>query len=205
MTTVAVLYGGASAEREARIGGQVEGHEVGVGEDWTVFIEDDRVPVHVSHDGDGLWHVSMARGDGRDDEAQLATRWRPGEVLVRATLDDRPITVQVDRRGARWLLTHGGASAEVRVLRPRAAKLAALMPKKQPPDLSRYLLSPMPGLLVKLLVDEGTQVKAGEELAIVEAMKMENVLRAERDGTVSKLHAETGANLSVDQAILEFE
>jgi propionyl-CoA carboxylase alpha chain len=92
----------------------------------------------------------------------------------------------------------------MRVLTPRAAELAALMPVKQPPDLSRFLLSPMPGLLVALSVGEGQEVKAGEELAVVEAMKMENVLRAERDGRVAKIRAQPGDSLAVDQVILEF-
>jgi propionyl-CoA carboxylase alpha chain len=101
-------------------------------------------------------------------------------------------------------LSHGGAEVEALVLRPRVAELAARMPAKQAPDLSRYLLSPMPGLLVKVAVAAGQEVKAGEVLAVVEAMKMENVLRAERDGVVARLHAEPGASLAVDQAILEF-
>jgi propionyl-CoA carboxylase alpha chain len=88
---------------------------------------------------------------------------------------------------------------------PRAAELARLMPMKQPADMSRYLLSPMPGLLVSLAVKAGEEVKSGQELAVVEAMKMENLLRAERDGRVKKLHAGPGDSLAVDQAILEFE
>ena len=97
-----------------------------------------------------------------------------------------------------------GAEVAVQVLRPRVAELAARMPAKQAPDLSRYLLSPMPGLLVKLAVAAGQEVKSGEVLAVVEAMKMENVLRATRDGTIATLHAEVGASLAVDQPILEF-
>jgi len=96
-------------------------------------------------------------------------------------------------------------SLDLKVLSPRAAELARLMPVKQSPDLSRFLLSPMPGLLVSLAVKSGEDVKAGQELAVVEAMKMENLLRAERDGKVGKLHAAPGDSLAVDQAILEFE
>ncbi|HSR71763.1 MAG TPA: biotin/lipoyl-containing protein, partial [Kiloniellales bacterium] len=111
---------------------------------------------------------------------------------------------QVDRRGPRLRLAHGGAAIEVLVVRPAVAALAARMPDKPPPDLSRFLLSPMPGLLVRVAVAPGQEVKRGEELAVIEAMKMENVLRAERDGVVAKIHAEPGASLAVDQAILEF-
>jgi propionyl-CoA carboxylase alpha chain len=199
IVTAAILQR-ASAAREAQIAGQISGHGAHVGDDWEVFVEDDRVPVTVSDGGPGLWRVATP-----DGEVEVETDWQHGDPLFHARISGQPITVQVDRAGARWRLTHGGASVEARVLRPHAAKLAALMPKKEPPDLSRYLLSPMPGLLVKLMVEEGTPVKAGEELAVVEAMKMENVLRAERDGTVAKIHAQSGANLSVDQAILEFE
>jgi acetyl/propionyl-CoA carboxylase alpha subunit len=100
---------------------------------------------------------------------------------------------------------HGEGEIEALVLSPRVAELAVRMPRKEPPDLSRFLLSPMPGLLVSLAVAPGQEVKAGEELAVVEAMKMQNMLRAERDGVIAELHAEPGASLAVDQAILEFE
>ena len=115
------------------------------------------------------------------------------------------LTLQVDRDGIGWRLTHGGATMRVRVLPPRVAALLDHMPVRQAPDLSRYLLSPMPGLLLALAVSEGQEVKAGEPLATVEAMKMENLLRAERDCTVSKVHAAVGDSLTVDQKILEFE
>ena len=88
---------------------------------------------------------------------------------------------------------------------PQVATLAEQMPVKEPPDLSRFLLSPMPGLLMSLAVEEGQAVKAGQELAVVEAMKMENILRAARDGKVAKVHAGPGESLAVDQAILEFD
>jgi len=99
----------------------------------------------------------------------------------------------------------GGAEADVLVLSPRAAELQALMAVKEAPDTSKYLLSPMPGLLISLSVEEGQEVKAGEELAVIEAMKMENVLRAERDGVVAAIKAGPGDSLAVDQVILEFE
>ena len=115
------------------------------------------------------------------------------------------MTFQVDRADARLRLTHGGFQVEALVLRPHTAELARRMPKKQPPDLSRFVLSPMPGLLVSLAVEAGQAVKAGEELAVVEAMKMENLLRATHDGVIAKLHAMPGDSLAVDQKIVEFE
>jgi propionyl-CoA carboxylase alpha chain len=103
------------------------------------------------------------------------------------------------------LLAHGGVVRRAQVLSPRAAELLALMPEKKPPDTSRLLLSPMPGLLSSIAVSQGQEVKAGEPLAIVEAMKMENVLRAERDGRVARICANPGDSLAVDEVILEFE
>ncbi|MBO6783819.1 MAG: acetyl/propionyl-CoA carboxylase subunit alpha, partial [Alphaproteobacteria bacterium] len=118
---------------------------------------------------------------------------------------DGDVTFQIDRIGTAYRMTHRGVEADIRVLTPRAAELAAKMPEKEPPDLSKFVLSPMPGLLVSLAVEEGIEVRAGEEVAVVEAMKMENVLRASADGVVKTVHAQPGDSLSVDQAIVEFE
>ena len=112
--------------------------------------------------------------------------------------------MQVDAAGVGWRLIHEGGQAEALVLTPRQAELYALMPVKAAPDTSKFLLSPMPGLLASVAVSEGQEVKAGEALAVVEAMKMENVLRAVRDGTVKTLHAKAGDSLRVDQKIIEF-
>ena len=139
-------------------------------------------------------------------ERRLAveTAWSPGEPLLRATVDGQPVVVQVDAVGSGWRLIHEGGQAEALVLTPRQAELYALMPVKAAPDTSKFLLSPMPGLLSSVAVSEGQEVKAGEALAVVEAMKMENVLRAVRDGTVKVLHAKPGDSLRVDQKIIEF-
>jgi propionyl-CoA carboxylase alpha chain len=134
----------------------------------------------------------------------IETDWTPGEPLLHARVDGRPIVVQVDAVGSGWRLIHAGGQAEALVLTPRQAELYALMPVKAAPDTSKFLLSPMPGLLASVAVNEGQEVKAGEALAVVEAMKMENVLRAVRDGTVKTLHAKAGDSLRVDQKIVEF-
>ncbi|HKY94677.1 MAG TPA: biotin/lipoyl-containing protein, partial [Kiloniellales bacterium] len=149
--------------------------------------------------------VESALGGGPIESAPIESSWAPGEPLFRAQFAGEEIVVQVDRAGPRWQLTHGGATVEVLVLEPRAVELYRHMPVKAPPDLSRFLLSPMPGLLVSVAVKQGQEVKAGEELAVVEAMKMENVLRAAADGVVKTLHCKAGDSLAVDQAILEFE
>lgn len=102
-----------------------------------------------------------------------------------------------------WRLTHAGASTLAVVLSRRAAALAAQMPEKAAADTSKFLLSPMPGLLVSLAVKEGQQVRAGEELAVVEAMKMQNIIRAERDGVIAKVHVAAGASVAADEVMIE--
>ena len=126
--------------------------------------------------------------------------------LLRARVEQHVMTVQIERLpGRAFRLTHRGVTRRAQVLSPRAAQLLALMPEKKAPDTSRLLLSPMPGLLSSVIVEQGQDVKAGEPLAIVEAMKMENVLRAEHDGRVARIRANPGDSLAVDQVILEFE
>src|SRR5262249_10276228 len=131
---------------------------------------------------------------------------RPGRPSLRLRLDDELLTVQIERLPGRALrLTHRGVIRRAQILPPRAAELAALMPEKAAADSSRLVQSPMPGLLTAVVVAEGQEVKAGEPLVVVEAMKMENVLRAERDGKVARLRAKPGDSLAVDQVILEYE
>ncbi|HVH80571.1 MAG TPA: acetyl/propionyl/methylcrotonyl-CoA carboxylase subunit alpha [Stellaceae bacterium] len=142
----------------------------------------------------------------RDGQSCLAASdWEPGQKLLRLRLENHVATVQIDRLpGRAFRLSHGGVIRRAQVLHRRAAALLQMMPAKVAADTSRLVLSPMPGLLSALAVEEGQEVKAGEALAIVEAMKMENVLRAERDGTIGKLRAKAGDSLAVDQVILEF-
>jgi propionyl-CoA carboxylase alpha subunit len=142
----------------------------------------------------------------QDGETCLAASdWQPAHKLLHLNLEGRVATVQIDRLpGRAFRLLHGGVVRRAQVLSPPAAALLQKMPPKVAADTSRLVLSPMPGLLSALVVEEGQEVKAGEALAIVEAMKMENVLRAERDGTIGKLRAKAGDSLAVDQIILEF-
>jgi propionyl-CoA carboxylase alpha chain len=139
-----------------------------------------------------------------DRSIRLSTDWVPGDPLLHGKIDGQVVAVQVDAVGSGWRLIHEGGQAEALVLTPRQAELYALMPIKAAPDTSKFLLSPMPGLLASVAVSEGQEVKAGEALAVVEAMKMENVLRAVQDGTVKTLHAKAGDSLKVDQKIIEF-
>ena len=146
---------------------------------------------------------ARVRLDGK--ALEVTSGWRPGAALFEGAVDGQPLVVQIERRGSGYCLRHHGYVVEALVLPPHVATLMAKMPVKAPPDRGRLLLSPMPGLLVSVLVAEGQAVKAGEELAVVEAMKMENVLRATRDGTVQTVHVAPGDSLTVDQAMLEFQ
>jgi propionyl-CoA carboxylase alpha chain len=186
------------AEREASISGQLPGHGAVVGVDWVVCIGASRHAATVVPAADG-YEVTLASGSHR-----VTLDWRPGDVVFRAVVDGRPMGFQIDREGSGFRLVHGGSAIALQVLPPRVAALLDLMPVKAPPDLSRFLLSPMPGLLIALAVIEGQEVRQGEALATIEAMKMENVLRAERDGRVATIRAKIGDSLAVDETILEF-
>ena len=136
---------------------------------------------------------------------RIISDWRIGMNLINAEVNSRPVCFQMDREGLRYRLSHRGTQIDALVTAPRAAELSKYMLDKVPPDLSKFLLSPMPGLLVHLSAAEGDEIKAGEELAVVEAMKMENSLRATEDVKIAKVLARQNESLIVDQPILEFE
>jgi propionyl-CoA carboxylase alpha chain len=185
--------------REGEISGRLHPSAPVAGAEWVVLVEGTQHPVTVAETAEGFAVI------GSDSSHELVGQWRFGEPLFQATVNGEAVAVQLERRGVGYVLSRGGIQLAMRVLAPRAAALAELMPVKPPPDLSRFLLSPMPGLLASVAVTVGQEVKAGQELAVVEAMKMENLLRAERDGRVARMHAAPGDSLAVDQAILEFE
>ena len=134
----------------------------------------------------------------------LRTNWRLGDILLRGTWDGGPICLQVERMGLKYRICHGGTQADGIVMTARAAELLAMMPDKAPPDLSQFLLSPMPGLLAEVAVKIGQEVRAGETLVVIEAMKMQNTMKAENDCVVAELLARPGESLAVDQPILRF-
>jgi len=136
---------------------------------------------------------------------RLRADWQIGDPLFRCQVDGTHCCVQVEREGIEFHLAYDGLEVTAMMLTPRGAELNALMLDKAPPDYSKFLLSPMPGLLVRMEVEAGQTIKAGEELAVVEAMKMENVLRATQDVKIARVLADKGDSLSVDQPILEFE
>ena len=186
-------------ERSSQISGQSEGHEYQVPDQWVVITGAEETPVSMNLTLSGFL-VSVG-----NDDYSVVTDWALGEPLFEAQINGQQVTVQVERSGSGYKLFYRGAEINALVLSPKAAALNKLMLEKVPADLSKFLLSPMPGLLVKLAVKVGDQVKTGEELAVVEAMKMENSLRATNDGIVAKISADVGDSLMVDQAILEFE
>jgi len=186
-------------DRAAQIDGQLRGHERRVRSDWVVVMDKAQYPVSVTpaeHGHDVLLD---------DTTYEVRSDWEFGQPLFSGTINGQEIHVQVERTNQTLRLLHAGSESQVKVVTPRAAKLLAHMPVKAPPDMSKFLLSPMPGLLVSVAVKPGDEVKAGEELAVLEAMKMENTLRAERDGVVATINYEPGANLAVDDKIMEFE
>jgi propionyl-CoA carboxylase alpha chain len=187
-------------EHEVAIEGKLSGARINILDDYTILLDGQPHPVVVRPDG------AAYRVETEGASRVAATDWQPGQPLLHVRIEQQVATVQIERlSGAAFRLAHRGVVRRAQVLSPRAAELLALMPEKKAPDTSRLLLSPMPGLLSSLAVAPGQEVKAGEALAIVEAMKMENVLRAERDGRVAKIRANPGDSLAVDQVILEFE
>jgi propionyl-CoA carboxylase alpha chain len=190
-------------QRAARIDGQLPGHERHLGRDFVAVVK---------AAGGGHTHVPVAIDAGDETVAvtlagrvhAIALDWRIGGIRAAGRCNGRPFTAQVERQGLWTRVTHDGRSIEALVMGAQAAELLRRMPAKAPPDLSKFLLSPMPGLLADLAVKPGQKVLAGERLAVIEAMKMENVLTAAQDGTVKELLARPGDSLAVDQPILSF-
>jgi len=173
-------------------------------EDWVVKLDKDYIPVTIV-EGIGDVPVEIDVIVGADAEpVTVSSRWVPGDLLWIGDVGGVQLTVQVRPIANGAELRYHGISVKSQVLTPRIATLDQLMPEKAPPDTSRFLLCPMPGLIVSIDVVEGQEVKAGEMLAIVEAMKMQNVLRAERDLTVKTIKGKPGDSMAVDAVIMEF-
>jgi len=198
--------------RATHISGQMEGHEVEVGEEFVVVTLGQKgqttpTPVTVTDfekkTGSSLVTVGAS-------SYKICSNYRLGEVRISGTFNDEPFTAQVERGGLASKnplairVSHNGTQIDTLVLSKRAAELYDMMPYKAPPDMSRFVLSPMPGLLVEVAVEPGQKVQAGERVAVIEAMKMENVLFAAADGVVKSIAARKGESMAVDQVIVEF-
>ncbi len=199
LVAVAAFVHDKLAERNRTLSGQMPGYQPPRQNFWMVRINRANTPVFVDETERG----ADVRVGGQ--VLSLSTSWEIGDTLWVGSVEGRKMTVQVDVTNDGYVLFHGGAQIRAQVLTPRAAELSDLMIERIPPDRSKMLLSPMPGLLMQLPVKVGQEVKAGQELCVVEAMKMENILRAERDGVIAKINVEAGSSLAVDQIILEFE
>ncbi len=186
-------------ERAVQIEGQLAGHGRRVPKEWVVIMGGKHYPLSLAREEGGATITQEGR------TYHIVSDWRFGDLLFRGTVNGEPVCLQMERRGLRYRISHFGLQVEPMVMTKRAAHLLSLMPVKLPPDMSRFLLSPMPGLLREVAVKVGQEVKAGEKLAVIEAMKMENVLKAEQDGKVKKIVASPGASLAVDEVIIEFE
>jgi propionyl-CoA carboxylase alpha chain len=187
------------SERNCRISNQMPGYEPRPQNYWMVRADGRNTPVFVNDVED---HTDVRVGG---QLFALKSAWKLVDPLWVGTIDGRRMVVQIDIQSNGYVVYHGGAVIKAQVLTPRAAELIELMPVREAPDMSKFLLSPMPGLLVSVAVEEGQEVKAGQELCVVEAMKMENILRAEQDGKVLKVATKAGSSLAVDQVIIEFE
>jgi propionyl-CoA carboxylase alpha chain len=186
-------------DRAVRITGQLKGHARRVGRDWVVQLQGRKIPLGLTLVAGGADITCEGRTHA------LRTSWRLGDILLRGTWDGEPVCLQVERTGLKYRIFHGGTQVDAVVMSARAAELLALMPEKGPPDLSRFLISPMPGLLAEVAVKVGQEVRAGETLVVIEAMKMQNVMKADNDCVVAELLAQPGDSLAVDQPILRFQ
>ncbi len=200
-----------SRERAANISGQLPGYDVQIGHDYSVIV--------LGAKGDNRYigvHVDEFRGQSGkaiikvgENHYIIESHSRLNDVSISGTVNGKPFTSQVERGTPKNPLAlqvqHNGTRIEALVVSPRMAELHQMMPFKTPPDMSRFVLSPMPGLLVNVAVTPGQKVQAGESVAVIEAMKMENILFAAHDGVVKKVLAAQGESLTVDQVIVEFE
>ncbi|MDT0682133.1 acetyl/propionyl/methylcrotonyl-CoA carboxylase subunit alpha [Roseicyclus sp. F158] len=186
--------------RRARISGRMDNHERRVGASWVVALAGRSFAVEVEPREGGA-KVRFADGAVHD----VVSDWTPGQTLARIEADGDAVTLNVRTCATGFRIRHRGADLDVKVWTPRQAELAALMPERAAPDTSRLLLCPMPGLVVALHVEEGQEVEEGQPLCTVEAMKMENILRAERKARVAAVKVSSGDSLAVDEIIMEFE
>ncbi|QKC86815.1 acetyl/propionyl/methylcrotonyl-CoA carboxylase subunit alpha [Mesorhizobium sp. NZP2077] len=200
LAAVAAILNLRQQKRGVLISGALANHPRKVGRDWVATLAGFSFALSTREEG-GKVIVSFEDGFSH----AISSDWLPGRSHAAFIVDGKRVGVKTSTHGAGWRLRQGGMDEIVHVRSPRVAQLARLMPKKLPPDISKMLLCPMPGVVTAIAVNEGDTVEAGQSLATVEAMKMENVLRAERRGVVKRIAAMAGATMAVDEPIMEFE
>ncbi len=193
-----------SNSRRRAISGQMGGKQVNFSENRVVVVGDYRARMTITREPDVLL-ITFADNDDSVDGFEIISDWVPGDPVWTGTVNSEPVAVQVNNVLNGYRLLHRGIDVEAHTYTEREAELQLLMPYKEPPDTSGQLLCPMPGLVVSIAVETGQAVKTGQTLCVVEAMKMENVLKAERDCVIAAILAEPGEKLAVDQIIMEFE
>jgi propionyl-CoA carboxylase alpha chain len=198
LAAIAALVHQKRERRAAQISGAMGNHARKIGAEWVVMLGRKSYPLVVSDEA-----TAVMFEDG--DVFPISGDWKPGETLAKFMLGGQTINIKIDLNGPAIRLRWRGMDVSAHVRSPRVAQLAELMPEKLPPDTSKMLLCPMPGVVTGIAVSEGETVEAGQPLATVEAMKMENILKAERRGVVKKLVAKAGQSLAVDELIMEFE
>ena len=186
--------------RRTKISGRMDNHERRVGDDWVVQISGKVFSVNVSADTSGANVIFEDKTSIR-----ITGDWFPGKKLANMNANDNKLVIKMSKLTGGFRMRTRGADLKVLVRSPRQAELSEYMQEKLPPDTSKMLLCPMPGLIVKIDVEAGQEVQEGQPLCTVEAMKMENILRAERTGTIAKINSNVGDSLAVDDVILEFD
>jgi len=186
--------------RRTRVSGRMDNHERKVGSDWVVSVMSQDLPLTIAADKEGS---TVTFDDGH--VMRVTSDWTPGNQLAKLMVDGSPLVLKVGKLPGGFRIRSRGADMKVYVRTPRQAELAQHMIEKTPPDTSKMLLCPMPGLIVKVNVEVGDEVQEGQALCTIEAMKMENILRAEKKSVVSKINAAAGDSLAVDEVIMEFE
>ena len=200
LAAIAAVINLTLQDRAVAISGTIDNHRRKVGKDWVVTLAGYEFPLTVSTGTDGT--VITFADDGK---AAVTGGWQPGQTHAVFHVDGTALGVKIDLKGPAIRLRWRGMDVSARVRSPRVAALAKLMPEKLPPDTSKMLLCPMPGVITSVAVQEGDTVESGQALATVEAMKMENILRAEKRGVVTRIAVKAGQSLAVDELIMEFE
>ena len=210
IATLCALAHDISEERAAQISGTIPNHERHIPDDWVVEVKglDETKSYNIKIEDEGATAWTILADDPKESKAaiefEVMSNWRPGQKLISALVDNKPFNFSAVKAPEGYKVSHRGCEFDVKVRSPEAAKLAAYMPKKIEPDTSNLLLCPMPGVIVSILAKEGQTVEGGQALAVVEAMKMENTLRAESKAVIAKINAQAGDNLAVDDVIMEF-